>query len=341
MAAGGAGGISRERARRALRRGACATRSRGSRRPARRSSPTASSASQSFATYPSTGSPTLGARRRQDPVRRRARAPAARLTAGPFRYRDARRHLPRRGAQPHAHRPVKQAVISASALSLLYPADGIDGYSRESFLDDLVDEAETDIRGCLDAGADSVQIDFTEGRLVGQARPVRRAAPQLHRPEQPRARRGSPPRSASGSASTPAPAATTTRPTAPTSTTPSCCPACSSSRPATSTSSSPSEADRAARARGDRASTRSRTSGSSSASSTRSTRASRRPRRSATGCCEAARVHPARTARHDRRLRLLAVRRRPLDRARDGVREDPRAASRAPSSPRRNSAPSS
>jgi 5-methyltetrahydropteroyltriglutamate--homocysteine methyltransferase len=30
---------------------------------------------------------------------------------------------------------------------------------------DLVDEAETDIRQCLDRGADSVQIDFTEGRL--------------------------------------------------------------------------------------------------------------------------------------------------------------------------------
>jgi 5-methyltetrahydropteroyltriglutamate--homocysteine methyltransferase len=64
-----------------------------------------------------------------------------------------------------ATRPVKQAVISASALSLLYPADGIDGYSRDAFIADLVDEAEADIRGCLDAGAHCVQIDFTEGRL--------------------------------------------------------------------------------------------------------------------------------------------------------------------------------
>ena len=56
-------------------------------------------------------------------------------------------------------------MISASALSLLYPADGIDGYSRDAFIADLVDEAEADIRGCLDAGAHSVQIDFTEGRL--------------------------------------------------------------------------------------------------------------------------------------------------------------------------------
>jgi 5-methyltetrahydropteroyltriglutamate--homocysteine methyltransferase len=61
--------------------------------------------------------------------------------------------------------PVKQAVIAASALSLLYPQDGIDGYPQEAFLDDLVAEAEADIRGALAAGAHNVQIDFTEGRL--------------------------------------------------------------------------------------------------------------------------------------------------------------------------------
>jgi 5-methyltetrahydropteroyltriglutamate--homocysteine methyltransferase len=33
------------------------------------------------------------------------------------------------------------------------------------FVADLIDEAEADIRGALDAGAASVQIDFTEGRL--------------------------------------------------------------------------------------------------------------------------------------------------------------------------------
>jgi 5-methyltetrahydropteroyltriglutamate--homocysteine methyltransferase len=57
-------------------------------------------------------------------------------------------------------------VISASALSLLYPQRGIDGYSRETFLADLIDEAERDIRDCLEAGAACVQIDFTEGRLA-------------------------------------------------------------------------------------------------------------------------------------------------------------------------------
>ena len=65
----------------------------------------------------------------------------------------------------HTRRPVKQAVISASALSLLYPQDGLPAYSRDKFLDDLVREAEQDIRRCLTRGASGVQIDFTEARL--------------------------------------------------------------------------------------------------------------------------------------------------------------------------------
>ena len=43
----------------------------------------------------------------------------------------------------YAHTPVKQAVISPSALSLMYPADAIPGYSREEFIDDLLREHET------------------------------------------------------------------------------------------------------------------------------------------------------------------------------------------------------
>ncbi len=86
------------------------------------------------------------------------------LTAGPFRYGAyAATYL--EGAMKYATRPVKQAVISASALSLLYPQGGIPGYPREAFLEDLVREAQTDIRRCLAGGA-SVQIDFTEGRLA-------------------------------------------------------------------------------------------------------------------------------------------------------------------------------
>ena len=88
-----------------------------------------------------------------------------RLTEGPFRYNTyAVEYLER--AQQYASAPVKQSVISASALSLLYPDYGIDGYARATFLDDLVDEVERDIRQCLDAGAHAVQIDFTEGRLA-------------------------------------------------------------------------------------------------------------------------------------------------------------------------------
>jgi 5-methyltetrahydropteroyltriglutamate--homocysteine methyltransferase len=87
-----------------------------------------------------------------------------RLTAGPFRYaKHAASYLA--AAKRLTTRPVKQAVISPSALSLLYPSAGIDGYPREAFLRDLEREAVADIRGCLDQGADCVQIDFTEGRL--------------------------------------------------------------------------------------------------------------------------------------------------------------------------------
>src|SRR5436309_2416918 len=60
-----------------------------------------------------------------------------RLTRGPFRYRQyADRYLDL--AMRFAHVPVKQAVISPSALSLLYPAQGIPDYPREQFIDDLL-----------------------------------------------------------------------------------------------------------------------------------------------------------------------------------------------------------
>ena len=68
-----------------------------------------------------------------------------------------------------ATHPVKQAVISPSMMMLLYPLEGeIDGYSREQFLEDCVDEAEKDIRQCFDAGAVRVSVDFTEGRLANK-----------------------------------------------------------------------------------------------------------------------------------------------------------------------------
>ncbi len=94
-----------------------------------------------------------------------------RLTAGPFRYRRyADSYLD--VAKRYAHRPIKQAIISPSALSLMYPADGIAGYSREQFIDDLLSEHEKEIRRCFDKGAYKVQIDFTEGRLAMKVDPT-------------------------------------------------------------------------------------------------------------------------------------------------------------------------
>ena len=93
-----------------------------------------------------------------------------RLTAGPFRYaRYADRYL--ETALRYAHVPLKQAVISPSALSLMYPADGIAGYSRDQFIEDLLGEHVTEVRRCLDQGAHKVQIDFTEGRLAVKVDP--------------------------------------------------------------------------------------------------------------------------------------------------------------------------
>jgi len=87
------------------------------------------------------------------------------LLRGPFRYqRYADSFL--EFSLRYAHVAVKQAVISPSALSLMYPAEGISDYSREEFIDDLLREHETEVRNCLKKGAYKVQIDFTEGRLA-------------------------------------------------------------------------------------------------------------------------------------------------------------------------------
>jgi 5-methyltetrahydropteroyltriglutamate--homocysteine methyltransferase len=116
----------------------------------------------SFATYPVAGLklasggvtiPFEDGHTRQLPV----------LTEAPFRYATkAYEYLD--GARGNTTAQLKQAVISASAISLMYPADGIAGYPREAFIEDLVSEATAEMRGCLDRGA-IVQIDFTEARL--------------------------------------------------------------------------------------------------------------------------------------------------------------------------------
>jgi 5-methyltetrahydropteroyltriglutamate--homocysteine methyltransferase len=88
-----------------------------------------------------------------------------RMIAAPFRYKHyADDYLV--AAQRYATVPVKQAVISPSALSLLYPEHPIPGYSREQFIADLLSEHVGEVRRCLQKGAHAVQLDFTEGRLA-------------------------------------------------------------------------------------------------------------------------------------------------------------------------------
>ncbi len=86
------------------------------------------------------------------------------LSSGPFHYQTYSDSYLKK-AKTLTRLPVKQAVISASAISLLYPGEGIEGYSREQFTKDLIAEAVADIRGNFDNGAYNVQIDFTEARL--------------------------------------------------------------------------------------------------------------------------------------------------------------------------------
>jgi 5-methyltetrahydropteroyltriglutamate--homocysteine methyltransferase len=117
----------------------------------------------SFATYPVAGLPLAGGgvtlmfedgHTRQLPV----------LTTAPFRYvTKAYEYLD--AAKGETSLQMKQAVISASAISLMYPGDGIEGYPREAFIEDLISEAVSEIRGCIERGA-IVQIDFTEARLA-------------------------------------------------------------------------------------------------------------------------------------------------------------------------------
>jgi 5-methyltetrahydropteroyltriglutamate--homocysteine methyltransferase len=121
-------------------------------------------AKPSFATYPLTGVNNLAADGVTITFADGHTRQLPRLTGGPFRYGIyAETYL--KNAMRLTRVPVKQAVISVSALSLLYPGASIPGYSNEQFEMDLLAETESDIRRCLMAGAHCVQIDFTEGRL--------------------------------------------------------------------------------------------------------------------------------------------------------------------------------
>jgi methionine synthase II (cobalamin-independent) len=118
----------------------------------------------SFATYPLAGLKNLAPDGVVIPFADGHVRQLPRLTAGPFRY-GVHAGSFTETARRYTQLPLKQAVISASALSLLYPQGGIPKYPREAFLADLLDEAASDIRGAFKAGAAGVQIDFTEARL--------------------------------------------------------------------------------------------------------------------------------------------------------------------------------
>ena len=117
-----------------------------------------------FWTYSVDGSPNTSPDGFTIPFSRHTRR-MPRLRRGPFRYRrSADTYLD--VAKRYAHVPVKQAVISPSALSLMYPPEPIPDYPREAFIEDLLREHESEMRRCLRKGAHNVQIDFTEGRLA-------------------------------------------------------------------------------------------------------------------------------------------------------------------------------
>jgi len=126
----------------------------------------------SFATYPLSGLTTLAADGVVIPFEDGHTRQLPRLTAGPFRYTTYAGQFVTQ-ARRYASQPLKQAVIAPSAISLIYPQDGIAGYPQEAFLTDLINECERDIRSAFEAGADSVQIDFTEGRLCCKLDPSR------------------------------------------------------------------------------------------------------------------------------------------------------------------------
>jgi 5-methyltetrahydropteroyltriglutamate--homocysteine methyltransferase len=121
-------------------------------------------AKPSFATYPLAGLSNLAPDGVVIPFADGHTRQLPHLTAPRFRY-GVHAGSFAKAARKYTRLPLKQAVISASALSLLYPAAGIPDYPREAFLADLIDEAAADIRSALDAGAAVVQIDFTEARL--------------------------------------------------------------------------------------------------------------------------------------------------------------------------------
>jgi 5-methyltetrahydropteroyltriglutamate--homocysteine methyltransferase len=126
----------------------------------------------SFATYPISGLQNLSPDGVVIPFADGHTRRLPKITSGPFHYTTyADSYLKK--AKQLTSLPVKQAVIAVSAISLLYPQEGIAGYTHEQFINDLLNEAEADIRRCLNSGAYNVQIDFTEARLALKLDPSR------------------------------------------------------------------------------------------------------------------------------------------------------------------------
>lgn len=95
-----------------------------------------------------------------------------RLVKGPFKYQTYAYENFKKSQPLAGGHAMKTAVIAPSMMYLLYPLkDEIEGYPKEKFLEDVVSECEKDIRGCFEAGAQRVSIDFTEGRLTAKRDP--------------------------------------------------------------------------------------------------------------------------------------------------------------------------
>jgi 5-methyltetrahydropteroyltriglutamate--homocysteine methyltransferase len=119
----------------------------------------------SFVTYPLDGLDNLASDGVVIPFEDGHTRQLPKLTKGPFKYSAYAGDYLRR-ARKFANRPLKQAVISSSAMSLLYPAESLPDYTQEEFINDLIKHSVADIRSCFENGAEHVQIDFTEARLA-------------------------------------------------------------------------------------------------------------------------------------------------------------------------------
>ncbi len=94
------------------------------------------------------------------------------LSKGPFRYQLSADQFLKR-ALKYAKVPVKQAVISPSMISFAYPNSGIPNYNRREFIRDLLSDHVSELEHCLELGAHTVQIDFTEARYSLKLDPSR------------------------------------------------------------------------------------------------------------------------------------------------------------------------